>query len=258
MYPNKFGIRRILKYRFLKQSLLREFRNWQRKKPTGLFYEYYVEVETKNLKKAINHPSLGKKLRDAEFSKSGLDIFEYLLRKGLKPHHVCIDYGCGSLRIGQHLIDYLETGNYYGLDVTEHFFNIGRKLLPEKLLDNKRPNLHLIEENILRRIIHRNPDYLFSCGVLLHVPPFELRTFLNNIISLLGPSTIAYIGMAAYRENIQFSSVSWAYSQAYIRQQLLSIKNDLNISFEDFYDFPKETILGQLVIQRGTIVLSNP
>ena len=35
---------------------------------------------------------------------------------GLQPSDKFVDVGCGALRGGRHFIEYLENGNYYGLD----------------------------------------------------------------------------------------------------------------------------------------------
>jgi SAM-dependent methyltransferase len=41
---------------------------------------------------------------------------DFLIANGLKPTDKFLDVGCGSLRAGRHLVDYLEPGNYYGID----------------------------------------------------------------------------------------------------------------------------------------------
>src|SRR6058998_773287 len=46
---------------------------------------------------------------------SGQMQFDYLLGHGLAPSMRMLEVGCGNLRAGQLLIDYLGTGNYYGI-----------------------------------------------------------------------------------------------------------------------------------------------
>lgn len=42
--------------------------------------------------------------------------FDLLVSKGLSPHHVLLDIGCGSLRGGTRLIDYLQPEKYIAVD----------------------------------------------------------------------------------------------------------------------------------------------
>ena len=44
--------------------------------------------------------------------------FDFLISRGLKPHHVFLDIACGSLRAGRFLIPYLDAGNYLGIEET--------------------------------------------------------------------------------------------------------------------------------------------
>ena len=39
-----------------------------------------------------------------------------MVEHGLKPEHKLLDVGCGPLRGGIKFINYLEPGNYYGVD----------------------------------------------------------------------------------------------------------------------------------------------
>ncbi len=42
--------------------------------------------------------------------------FDFMVEHGLKPEHKLLDVGCGPLRGGIKFINYLEPGNYYGVD----------------------------------------------------------------------------------------------------------------------------------------------
>ena len=46
----------------------------------------------------------------------GQTVFELLLKCGLKREHKLLDIGCGSLRVGKHIINYLNDNNYYGIE----------------------------------------------------------------------------------------------------------------------------------------------
>ena len=44
--------------------------------------------------------------------------FDYATGHGLKPEMRMLEIGCGNLRAGRLFIDYLEPGNYYGMDIS--------------------------------------------------------------------------------------------------------------------------------------------
>jgi cyclopropane fatty-acyl-phospholipid synthase-like methyltransferase len=69
--------------------------------------------------------------------------FEFLLRHGLLPGHKLVDIGCGALRCGLPIIRYLETGNYFGLDINESLLEGGKRELALAELTDKRPKLLL-------------------------------------------------------------------------------------------------------------------
>jgi SAM-dependent methyltransferase len=50
--------------------------------------------------------------------KLGQMQFDYLLRHGLEPGDRMLEIGCGNLRAGRLFIDYLDPGNYYGIDIS--------------------------------------------------------------------------------------------------------------------------------------------
>lgn len=47
---------------------------------------------------------------------------------GLKPQHRLLDFGCGALRFGLNAIEYLDDGNYFGVDAFAPYIAAGKKL----------------------------------------------------------------------------------------------------------------------------------
>ena len=68
----------------------------------------------------------------------------FLLEQGLQPHHRFIDMGCGSLRAGVPLTDYLDANRYYGVDISQDLLDAGyeREIIPAGL-EAKLPRNHL-------------------------------------------------------------------------------------------------------------------
>ena len=66
--------------------------------------------------------------------------FDFLVRRqGLLRSDTLLDLGCGVLRGGMPLINYLEPGRYWGLDVSPARLAEGWRELSERSLEHKRP-----------------------------------------------------------------------------------------------------------------------
>lgn len=72
----------------------------------------------------------------------GKCIFDFVVSSGVVPQHRVLDFGCGALRFGHWLIDYLDPGNYFGVDA--HLASLEAATtyeLPLHGLEAKRPRL---------------------------------------------------------------------------------------------------------------------
>ena len=186
---------------------------WRARNPGKKRSDFYAEIVSQSIsKEGASHPTLGATLHGGvRFDESGRQELDRLIRAGLRPEHVCVDYGCGSLRVGQHLIRYLNSSCYWGLDATDRFYRIGVDLLEPGLLAEKKPHLHVIDAEALRAAIAARPDYIYSNAVVLHVPPEELREFFSNVMTLVHAGTTALINVRLSRTARRISSRSWSY-----------------------------------------------
>ncbi len=92
----------------------------------------------------------------------------FLREMGLKPQHYFLDLGCGTLRGGIPIIDYIETGHYYGVDVRPQVLEEGKAELREANLEHKQPVL--IHTNDLGSLnIERGFDFIWAFSVLIHM-----------------------------------------------------------------------------------------
>jgi SAM-dependent methyltransferase len=67
--------------------------------------------------------------------------FDFLVRQGLQPNHYLLDVGCGSLRGGIHFVRYLDTGHYFGIDISKELLDAGKYELEINRLTSKNPVL---------------------------------------------------------------------------------------------------------------------
>ena len=50
---------------------------------------------------------------------------DFLRGRGLEPEARLLDVGCGCLRGGVHLVEYLSPGRYYGIDISPALLEVG-------------------------------------------------------------------------------------------------------------------------------------
>jgi cyclopropane fatty-acyl-phospholipid synthase-like methyltransferase len=92
----------------------------------------------------------------------------FLKEMGMKPEHTVMDMGCGVLRGGIPMIDYLNEGNYYGFEVRDHVLKEGVEELKEAYLEHKNPVL--LSENAISDLnIEAKFDYMWAFSVLIHM-----------------------------------------------------------------------------------------
>lgn len=60
---------------------------------------------------------------------TGKILFDFMKSVGMKPHHKLLDIGCGPLRAGVHFVDYLDSGNYYGIDKNCEYLQFGNLMI---------------------------------------------------------------------------------------------------------------------------------
>jgi SAM-dependent methyltransferase len=215
---------------------------WRQRNPGTSFSQFYADIIAARLNTGRGHHSLGKRQysdsnRHGEswtietFAERGRDQANMLLELGLQPTDRCIDYGCGSLRIGQQLIRLLPPGHYCGLDVTDRFFSDGLSLIDPALIARKQPRLAVIDEAVLAELAQDPADFLFSYAVLKHVPPAEVTAYFDEVTRLIGPNSLACIFFVTGARTMPAGSMSWVHAGedmlALLRQRYPLLRIDL-------------------------------
>jgi hypothetical protein len=155
--------------------------------------ERYLDFMTRKLAAGAEHSTLGAKIRDEAYTRNKAERWaERMIEYGLKPEHLCVEYGCGSLWAAEPIIRHLAPGRFYGIDLTDQFYEVGRQRLAD-LIAEKQVRLGVISEPVLREIAALQPDFLYSRKVLPHVSEEALPRYLANVCSLLAPKTIAVL-----------------------------------------------------------------
>lgn len=93
---------------------------------------------------------------------------KFLKTMDLQPDHYILDLGCGTLRGGIPVIDYLKPGHYFGIDIREDTLTEGRKELQEAGLEDKKPQL-ICSTNLSQLQLDQKFDYIWAFSVLIHM-----------------------------------------------------------------------------------------
>jgi Methyltransferase domain len=143
--------------------------------------------------------TLGIQIRDEAQIRAGAEGWLALLVElGLRPEHLCVEYGCGSLWCAEPVIRHLQPSRFIGLDITERFYELGRQRLGSLLVE-KQTGLAVISRRTLREVAALKADFVYSHRVLHHVPRRALARYMRNITSLLHEQSALVIENASLR-----------------------------------------------------------
>lgn len=146
------------------------------------------------LKKLLRSPSARRHARvgPAEMWKMKRAFqIDFLERAGLEPHHRLLDIGCGTLRGGIPLIDYLDEGHYCGVEVRADVLEEGRRELHEAGLEHKRPRL-LAVDRLSDVEVEREFDFAWAFSVLFHMSDEIVDECIALVERSLAPGGVFY------------------------------------------------------------------
>jgi SAM-dependent methyltransferase len=105
----------------------------------------------------------------------------FLVSQGLEPSARLLDVGCGPLRAGIKFVDYLEPGNYYGLDVNASLLDTGYDVeLPERLRE-KLPRDHLRATDRFDCNFGVDFDFAIAQSLFTHISLSQVRLCLYRV-----------------------------------------------------------------------------
>jgi len=199
----------------------KKFQLYLDKYPQGKFSDFYVQQTIQSLEQNIPHQTLGDNLKSGEDPRQvGIEQLKFLKKEGLQPQHTIVDYGCGSLRVGQHLIRYLAPQRYWGLDITDVFMQMGVERLSPQLMARKKPQLRLIDATVCGELRRAEPDFVYCRAVLRHVPPTEVAQFIEGLLKVVTGKTLLLVSGACADQSLRIGSNSWAHTQGALRRSI--------------------------------------
>ncbi|MGN9840211.1 class I SAM-dependent methyltransferase [Nonomuraea sp. H19] len=96
--------------------------------------------------------------------------FDYLVEHGLKPECRMLEIGCGNLRAGHLFIDYLHSGNYYGIDISPDILMAAQETIVQHGLRDKLPYLTPVRDLRFAFLPSEHFDVVHAHSVFSHSP----------------------------------------------------------------------------------------
>ncbi len=112
---------------------------------------------------------------------------DFLVEQGLKPEHRFLDVGCGSLRAGVRLVDHLEPGHYYGIDINPEAIRIGYDWVPTDEQRERLPVTNLHATDRFDADFGVKFDMAIAQSVFTHVSLNDIRLCLYRVAKVMAP-----------------------------------------------------------------------
>lgn len=118
----------------------------------------------------------------------------FLKSRGLTPEHKLLDIGCGCLRLGVHMVDFLKEGNYFGIDLNQELLDAGYNIeLGNKGLQHKLPRTNLIcNANFEFTLFNETFDMTIAQSLFTHLNFNHIRACINHLSIVMKPSGMFY------------------------------------------------------------------
>lgn len=111
----------------------------------------------------------------------------FLRAQGLQVSHRLLDVGCGPLRGGIHLVDYLDPGGYYGIDINESLLDAGYEHELPEALRSKLPRDHLRATDRFDCDFGVQFDYAVAHSLFTHLSLNQVRLCLFRVARVMPP-----------------------------------------------------------------------
>jgi SAM-dependent methyltransferase len=115
---------------------------------------------------------------------------DFLVSRGLMPHHRLLDIGCGCLRAGVKLVRYLDPGHYVGTDLNESLLKAGYDVeLAKEGLTHKLPRSNLVADGEFDfSWCPMRFDFALAQSVFTSLPLNFLRVCLERLATFVVPN----------------------------------------------------------------------
>lgn len=194
------------------------------KDPTLTYAQFMMRKEFDAVSRNLKHASLGANVPDRD-EKGSLNFNFYQRLASIQRDDRVVEYGCGTLRIGEKFIAYLDRGNYLGLDVEPGFLNMGKELLPGNLLTEKVPTLIDVSVDSIDRAAGFRANFVFSNSVAYHIHQEDLAHYFAKLARVSSaPGAVLVFDAKISDEAVRYNSGGWSWSLDLYKELLRPMK----------------------------------
>ncbi len=111
----------------------------------------------------------------------------FLKRHGLRPTDRFLDFGCGYGRTAVAILDYLEPGNYVGVDLSAERIRMCHEYADLEGLSERRPRFVDSTDNAMPYLEDASIDVIFATSVFSHMPMDQWHEVLEAARRVLAP-----------------------------------------------------------------------
>ncbi len=158
---------------------------------------------------------------------------DFLIEHGLEPSSYFLDFGCGVMRAGRHIVRYLDEGHYCGVDIDESMIIGGTSQLDEDNLSGKNARLRASSEI---DVDFGNPfDFAIAQSVFTHLPINTIWHCLANISEVMTPGGIFYATFFRGPDGAErFSPMQQPVREGRVSVRTFTDSNPYHYAFDDF------------------------
>ena len=148
---------------------------------------YYRAIMRSDISRGPEAAVGGRNASRASWLRLGQMQFDYLLGHGLEPGMRMLDIGCGNLRAGRLFIDYLDAGDYYGIDISPDILLAALETIADYDLQAKLPRLALVKDLKLGFLPDHSFDVVHAHSVFSHSPMEVIDECLQHVGRIMAP-----------------------------------------------------------------------
>lgn len=133
--------------------------------------------------------------------------FCVMIMLGLRENHTLLDIGCGSLRGGKFFVQYLQPGNYYGIEPDRDLVDAGiiHELGGEQTLFLKGPTFHY-NGNFDITHFGRQFDFLLAQSIFSHTSRAQMKKCMGEAGESMHKNSLF---VATYMPGADYMGDSW-------------------------------------------------